>query len=141
MVHHGYCQLYIVCICITYGTTWLLTSQCRPLHCIISVTVQQWRGRTIICITYDTTCFLTTSQCRPLHCIISVTVQQLTGRTIPLRNIWKYVYCVIYGTEWSGGLNAGHLCTMKIVMGKDLNPLAVHAPNRLWSRHFFLFSC
>jgi hypothetical protein len=54
-----------------------------------------------ICTTYDTTCLLTTSQCRPLHCIISVTPQQWRGRTSPLRNIWKYVYCVIYGTKRS----------------------------------------
>jgi hypothetical protein len=26
-------------------------------------------------------------------------------RTIPLRNIWKYVYCIIYGTKCSEGLN------------------------------------
>jgi hypothetical protein len=57
-----------------------------------------------ICITYDTTCLLTTSQWRPLHCIIFVTPQQERGRTIPLRNIWKYVYCIIYSTECSEGL-------------------------------------
>jgi hypothetical protein len=41
-------NFYIIWICITYDTTCLLTtSQWRPLQCIISVTPQQWRGRTI----------------------------------------------------------------------------------------------
>jgi hypothetical protein len=64
-----------------------------------------------ICVTYDKTCVLTTSQWCPLECIISDTPQLQRGRTIPLRNIWKYVYCIIYGTECSEGLTQLYIPT------------------------------
>jgi hypothetical protein len=50
-----------ICVCITYDTSWLLST----------FTLHIW-----ICITYDTSCLLTTTQFRPLQCIISVTPQQ-----------------------------------------------------------------
>jgi hypothetical protein len=69
-----------------------------------------------ICITYDTTCLLTTSQWRPLHCIISVTPQQCRDRTIPLKNIWKYVYCIVYGTKCSEGLKKTAIVMLRVLV-------------------------
>jgi hypothetical protein len=70
-------------MCITYDTSWLLSA----------VTLYGYVSQMV-----HTTCLLTTSQWRPLQCIITVTPQQEI-------HIWKYVYCIIYGTECSEGLN------------------------------------
>jgi hypothetical protein len=76
-----------ICVCITYDTSWLLST--FTLYGYVSHMIQHVYWQPLIGAHWSVSYLLHPSS---------------TGRTISLRNIWKYVYCLIYGTKCSEGL-------------------------------------